>query len=124
MFPTVDTSELRMLAHKLAGANIPYELSEWLGGLRIAYPNDTEIVCSVIQNFGSYGGRNGKLEIMGLLTDEEAEHDAVVGWLTADDVFNRIAFHHSLENAKYKTADCTILGADGEVWEGSMPSWD
>ena len=79
MFPTVDTSEMRMLAHKLAGANIPYELSEWLGGLRIAYPNDTEIVCSVIQNFGSYGGRNGKLEIMGLLTDEEAEHDGSCG---------------------------------------------
>ena len=27
-------------------------------------------------------------------------------------------------NAKVETADCTILGAGGEVWEGSAPCWD
>ena len=50
-------------------------------------------VCSVIQGTCTYGGLENKLEIMGLLTEEEAENDSVCGWLTAEDVFQRIKAH-------------------------------
>ena len=90
----VDTTEIHHLANLLDDAGIPYEMKEWLGGLQIAYPTYGEdFVCSIIQNYASYGGRNGYLEIMGLLTEEEAEYDEVKGWLPAVEVFNRINTH-------------------------------
>ena len=45
---------------------------------------------SVIEGFGTYGNENDRLEIMGLLTPKEQEDDVVAGWLTAEEVFNRI----------------------------------
>jgi len=51
---------------------------------------DARRIVSVIQGWGSYGEEDDKLEIMGLLTDEESERDSVAGWLTAQDVFSRI----------------------------------
>ena len=33
------------------------------------------------------------LEIMGLLTDDEKKFDSVAGWLTANNVFDRINKH-------------------------------
>lgn len=95
MFGKVNTREMTRLVNMLGGANIPYEIHEAWGGLRIAYPNNTDIVCSVIQHGFSYGGKEGYLEIMGLLTEEEDERDSVKGWLTAEDVFERISNHFS-----------------------------
>lgn len=60
------------------------------GCYHILYPNNIIRECSVICNPYSYGGKEGLLEIMGLLTKEESENDDVIGWLTAEDVFNRI----------------------------------
>ena len=48
------------------------------------------MVCSVIEHCGSYGREEDKLEIMGLLTEEELEVDEVKGYLTAEEVFGRI----------------------------------
>lgn len=45
---------------------------------------------SIIEGYGSYGGHQDLLEIMGLLTEEESQYDSVVGYLTAQDVFDRI----------------------------------
>lgn len=47
-------------------------------------------VVSVIQSPYSYGGNDDLLEIMGLLTEEESQYDDVVGYLTPQEVFNRI----------------------------------
>lgn len=47
-------------------------------------------IISVIQSDGSYGQEHDLLEIMGLLTAEEWERDGVSGYLTADNVFERI----------------------------------
>ena len=66
----------------------------FLNGLAIAYPNRENLVCSVIEHDGSYGREADKIEIMGLLTDEESKYDEVVGWLTAEDVFERIKAHY------------------------------
>lgn len=94
MFGQINTDEIRMLMHKLASANIPYEAREWAGGYQVVYPDYGEdMVCSAIQHLGSYGGRDGYIEIMGLLTAEEEKHDSVKGWLTADEVFRRIEKH-------------------------------
>ena len=64
----------------------------------LEYPNkfdmDGSRIVSVVEGVGSYGREADKLEIMGLLTPEEAEHDRVAGWLTADDVFKRIKEHY------------------------------
>lgn len=56
----------------------------------IVYRPDGERLISVIEGFGTYGEANDLLEIMGLLTPEELEYNVVAGWLTADDVFERI----------------------------------
>lgn len=39
--------------------------------LQILYPNSYKRVCSVVQGTCTYGGLENKLEIMGLLTEEE-----------------------------------------------------
>ena len=52
-----------------------------------------QMVCSVIQGTCTYGGNENLLEIMGLLTAEEAEHDSVRGYLTVENVFERIKKH-------------------------------
>ena len=46
---------------------------------------------SVIEGFGTYGAEQDRLEIMGGLTEEEKEEGyEVIGWLTAEEVFERI----------------------------------
>lgn len=58
---------------------------------QICVPNRENCEWDVICHKGSYGYDRGLLEIMGsLITEEEAEEDNVVGWLTADDVIRRI----------------------------------
>lgn len=60
---------------------------------QICYPNrGSDQKISVIEGFGTYGGEQDKLEIMGLLTPWEKYHqgDSVIGWLTAENVFKRI----------------------------------
>lgn len=68
----------------------------------VYYPDGNRMI-SAIEGYGTYGfggwdhgtlgsdERDGDLiEIMGLLTPEESEHDSVVGYLTAENVFQRI----------------------------------
>lgn len=50
--------------------------------------------CSAIEHNGSYGRKSDKIEIIGLLTDEESEYDSVVGGLSAQEVFERIKNHY------------------------------
>lgn len=84
-------AEMNKLAYMLACRLIPYEFTKHLNGPHLEYPNHKDCECSVICNDVSYGHEDGLLEIMGLLTDEEEEFDDVKGWLTADDVFERIS---------------------------------
>ena len=53
-----------------------------------AYRSD--ISCSVIEGFCTIGNTNDRLELMGLLTENESKDEVVVGNLTAIDIFNRI----------------------------------
>lgn len=87
--------EIFKLRDMLENANIPHIFENgFLNGGALAYPDRENCVCSAIEHDGSYGRQADKIEIMGLLTDEESQYDDVVGWLTAEDVFNRIKTHY------------------------------
>lgn len=82
--------EMMKLIGMLILSGIPYEITECWGTPQVWYPCKAEPVCDVICHEGSYGYKEGLLEMMGLLTEEEAEDDDVVGWLSAVEVFLRI----------------------------------
>lgn len=87
--------EIFKLRDMLDNANIPYIFENgFLNGGALVYPDRENCVCSAIEHDGSYGRQADKIEIMGLLTDEEGKYDDVVGWLTAEDVFERIKTHY------------------------------
>lgn len=88
-------SELKKLEKYLKDNGIRYTLNSVCGGApdQIVVPSldpyerEWDVVCHEY----SYGGRQGLLEIMGsIVTAEERESDDVVGWLTAEDVIERI----------------------------------
>ena len=88
-------TEIFKLKSMLEESNIPFEFSireyELDKLYQICYPKYGDgRKCSVIQGKGSYGGEYNLLEIMGLLTEEEEEYDSVLGYLTAENVFDRI----------------------------------
>ena len=86
--------EIFKLKEMLENAEIPFEFSEYMGGYHLCYPNNKTKECSVIEHDGSYGREQDLLEIMGLLTDEELQNDDVVGFLSAENVFERIKKHY------------------------------
>jgi hypothetical protein len=49
-----------------------------------------KILWDAICHWGSYGYEKGLLEIMGVIVDEEKAGDTVEGYLTADEVIDRI----------------------------------
>ena len=87
-------TEILKLDKMLTESRIPHVLQKHLDGWQIIYPEaGKKRVMDAIENFGSYGHEKNLLEIMGLLTPEEAEYDIVAGYLTAQDVFKRIEKH-------------------------------
>jgi hypothetical protein len=101
-------NEIVKLHEMLTKADIPHEFNEEWGGYHILY-SCMGYTCSVIEHDYSYGNKQDLLEIMGLLTAAEAVNDSVAGWLTADDVFNRILnAHHVAESTRrtYEALDC------------------
>lgn len=97
--------EIRKLAGMMNRDLIPYKIISVMGGYVMKYPEEKSCVCSIIEHDYSYGHDADRLEIMGLLTEEEKKDDPVYttgrqrynekhcvkGWLTADDVFGRIS---------------------------------
>jgi hypothetical protein len=65
---------------------------------------------------GSIGARYGLLESynLGGCSGEETADQIFKGWM---EMYLKAQPHRS-------TCNCSIIGAGGEVWEGSMPSWD
>ena len=88
-------NEILSLKGMLEKAKIPFVFSKVFGGYHIEYPSNTGRVCSVIEHDYSYGREKDLLEIMGLLTKKEMnrEQDDVLGYLTAENVFQRIEKH-------------------------------
>ena len=88
-------NEILRLKGMLEKAKIPFMFSKSFGGYHIKYLASTDRVCSVIEHDYSYGGEKDLLEIQGLLTKKEYKEtqDTVIGYLTAEDVFQRIEKH-------------------------------
>ena len=86
---TINIRELLRLQIMLKRCGIPYEMYRELGGGTIKIPSavawrDDKVdkAVSVIQHFGSYGGREGRLE---LWTSSMLDRDeGPAGWLTAE----------------------------------------
>lgn len=86
-------SEMEKLASLLTEAEIPFlKTDDLFCGTQIVYSYKGKKVCDAICNRYSYGGTDGYLEIMGLV-DKKKVGDVVEGWLTADEVFDRIKKH-------------------------------
>jgi hypothetical protein len=83
-------TEILRLKEMLEKEGIPFVFRPQFDGYTIKYDG----VCSVIEHFGSYGGDDNLLEIMGLLTKKENTSDNVLGYLTAENVFKRIKKHY------------------------------
>ena len=78
------TKSDRVFCHLLYPSAEDYERAL---GMHSNYSNE---VCSVIEGNGTYGYEQDLLEIRGLLTPEEERYDSVRGYLTAENVFERI----------------------------------
>lgn len=85
--------EILSLADMLTGAGIPYEMHPLYDGWQLIYAPPREKPVSVIEHAYSYGGPLDQLEINGLLTQAEKKADAIMGFMTAEEVFERIHKH-------------------------------
>lgn len=103
-------TEIFRLKEMLEEAHIPFVFADERFGndnyifyhYHIYYPStflEGNCVCSVVQGSGTYGNNANLLEIMGLLKPDESG-ESVKGWLTAEDVFERIKEHYEKEGAK------------------------
>ena len=84
-------TEILKLKELLEKAGIPFVFRRQFDGYTIKYGDGA---CSVIEHSGSYGADENLLEIMGLTTKKERKNGAVLGYLTADNVFKRIRKHY------------------------------
>ena len=105
----MEYKEIFRLKEMLEEANIPFkwDADNFMGskGYQIIIYSKDGItrLCDCIENLGSYGNKEDKLEIMGGLTEEENEdYYSVLGWLTAEDVFKRFKYCYENNTDKYK----------------------
>lgn len=112
--------EIIKLHQMLAEENIPHTFASLFDGLQIRVYADEEMTNEIddcVCHSGSHGYANGLLETYLL--------NSCDGWETAEQVFGGWKKMYQLTKAvNQKTAECTLIGSAGEIWEGSMPSWD
>ena len=113
--------EILKLDRMLTDASIPHTLDRLFDGWQVCYPTreQPELVMDAIEHCGSYGNDEDKLEIMGLLTPDEEEHDYVLGYLTAEDVFERIRKHHNGEWDEYVNGLAKKASEEDDISESS-----
>lgn len=75
---------------RIEETNISEIMGMDIGRKQIIVYKNGERSWDAICHYGSYGYEKGLLEIMGSIVDEEKDGDSVVGWLTAQDVIERL----------------------------------
>lgn len=113
-------TEILKLKEMLEEANIPFTFTDDSfnvkekidTGAHILYPHLYPAyqirlgnLADAIEHDGSYGNRQDLLEIMGGLTEKEEEHDSVLGYLTAEEVFKRFKYCYEHKTSTYKKED-------------------
>ena len=84
----INNAEMGKLEWLLQEAKIPYRIEYIWGTPSVRYyGHGEELICDAICHSGSYGHEIGLLEIMGLTRNG----DSVEGWLTSEEVFDRIS---------------------------------
>lgn len=87
--------EILKLHAMLLDKDIPHEINRDIDGWHIHYPCfGKERVLSAVEFKGTHGAEQDLIEILGLLTPGEFLMDSVKGYLTAEDIFNRINKHY------------------------------
>ena len=87
--------EILKLHIMLLNNDIPHDILRDCDGWYISYPcAGLDRVLSAVEFRGTYGAEKDLIEIMGLLTPEELLMDSIKGYLTAEEVFNRIKEHY------------------------------
>ena len=91
----INNAEMGKLEWLLQEAKIPYRI-EYIWGMPSVryYGHGEALICEAVCHSGSYGHEIGLLEIMGLTRND----DSVEGWLTSDEVFDRISENWHKEN--------------------------
>lgn len=101
-------TEIEKLIDLLTENNIPFQANVTNDNYHIAYPSFGEnMICSVVRYyFGPY------LETIGLVDDEtyEFKEEPVEGFLTADEVFDKIQKYHFCENKETEYKQVTYSG--------------
>lgn len=92
---------INRLAQLLDEAKVPYTRNPIWGGEQIRIGTLCDAVC---HNF-SYGNEDDLLEIMGGLTEEEAESDSVLGCLTPEEVAKRFEYCYRNNTEIYREED-------------------
>ena len=111
-------TEILRLKTMLEEANIPFTFTDDFWGVKNgkippyfgslyqnkypAYQIRLGDLADAIQHDGSYGNAQDLLEIMGGLTEKEEEHDSVLGYLTAEEVFKRFKYCYEHNTSIYK----------------------
>ena len=88
----LDKLEQYLKEHKINYKRFDQELDKYGFDIHKVVISDDkdEYLWDAICHRGSYGYEKGLLEIYGTLVNEEKDGDSVVGWLTAEDVIERI----------------------------------
>ena len=87
--------EILKLHIMLLEKEIPHDIRIDCDGWHVSYPcTGLDRVLSAVEFKGTYGAEKDLIEIMGLLTPEELLMDSIKGYLTAEEVFNRIKEHY------------------------------
>lgn len=100
-------TEIDKLEKMLIEEGIEYERKPLFGGWQICVPNAESKEWDAICHSSSYGHERGLLEIMGgcLLTAEELEYDNVLGYMTAEEVMNRVYDREKIAKVKREYED-------------------
>lgn len=89
----LEFKEILRLKEMLEREQIPFNIEPRLGGWRIAYPSDEDgaTLISIIENYGSYGYLNDRIEIL----EFQSGTGDPVGYLTAEEVFALVQKYES-----------------------------
>ena len=107
-------TEILRLHEMLEQNGIPHEFHRMYDGWRVCYPDGDQWRISAVQHYGSYGAADNQIEIMGVeimggIAPEDGRCGGVLGYLTAANVYKRIAKMHgkpAVDNAEH----CIVCG--------------